>query len=67
MVGLPMMHPNDRREMLVSGHSGSKQHKGGTSKRQKMRNKHLRKRATLLAQKMALNAQIQGQGGMTDD
>lgn len=44
-----MTHPNDNRHRLVSKHPGSKKHMRGKSLRQRKRDKHLRKRATLAA------------------
>lgn len=39
------MHEHDAWEKLISKHPGSKTHKGGKSKRQKKRDKAVRKRA----------------------
>lgn len=43
------MHPHDAQERKFSKHPGSKQHKGGRSLRQRKRDRHLRRRATLAA------------------
>jgi hypothetical protein len=39
-----MSHRNDYREQLVSGHPGSKKHKGGKSLKQKHRDKVRRRK-----------------------
>jgi hypothetical protein len=44
-----MSHPNDRREMLVSGHPGSKRHMGGRTNAQRRRDRIVRRKRTVAA------------------